>query len=586
MKNPILLHDTLLLQHLAYLRALAQGVSASVASRQYLTGQAHDREFKSHHEYVVDLARTVAMRRGFSAWRLLGVEIQSAVLQQPAKPSLDDWIETKGLSDWSVAEAQAQYDEAFADVPTDVGIMRKAARAERLIARRMAMLEALEVIAKTVVVPSPDDPIDGWFGGKVANHLVMAGITTLGSLRVKIDTGGQWWTPIAAIGPRKAARVAVAVTSLFPPAMTLVPQFRLALPALTVGSNRAPARPGSMAASSDQAAIQIWLKARTESVATERIYRREAVRFALFCEMERGVVLSGAGVEDCSAYVDFLNNIPSRWISRRRAPPFTPGWAPFRGQLSSAAKELSLTTLRSMFAWLLNAGYLASNPWILVSRRTNDDHIILPSSRSIPRNVWAVIINHLLEKKEDPSAIRLLFVLRFVVGTGLRPAELLAAQLGHLTDAGDSGMVLSVVGKGGHPRLVPVPTTALDALDTYLGTRGMVRGQDGLNAVPLVASTLKARAPVSYRVFLRSFKSLIRQALEESELSEGVQARVLSATLHWLRHTHAVRFVEAGGAIDILQENLGHTDSKTTAGYYQGELSRRAEAMRAAFDVV
>ena len=38
-----------------------------------------------------------------------------------------------------------------------------------------------------------------------------------------------------------------------------------------------------------------------------------------------------------------------------------------------------------------------------------------------------------------------------------------------------------------------------------------------------------------------------------------------------------------GGAIDILQENLGHSDSKTTAGYYQGELSRRAGAMRVVF---
>ena len=60
----------------------------------------------------------------------------------------------------------------------------------------------------------------------------------------------------------------------------------------------------------------------------------------------------------------------------------------------------------------------------------------------------------------------------------------------------------------------------------------------------------------------------------------------MGATLHWLRHTHAVRFVEGGGSIDILQENMGHAASKTTAGYYQGELSRRAAAVRAVFDAV
>ncbi|WP_369794734.1 tyrosine-type recombinase/integrase [Polaromonas sp. JS666] len=88
---------------------------------------------------------------------------------------------------------------------------------------------------------------------------------------------------------------------------------------------------------------------------------------------------------------------------------------------------------------------------------------------------------------------------------------------------------------------------------------------------------------MSYRVFLRSFQSLVRRALNASGLPQDVQQWVWAATLHWLRHTHAVRFVEAGGAIDILQENLGHADAKTTAVYYQGELSRRAAAVEAAF---
>ena len=72
--------------------------------------------------------------------------------------------------------------------------------------------------------------------------------------------------------------------------------------------------------------------------------------------------------------------------SQRRSKPFALGWAPFRGQLSTLAKKLSLTALQSMFSWLLNAGYLASNPWVLVSRRLNDQHIVLPQSRSIPRS--------------------------------------------------------------------------------------------------------------------------------------------------------------------------------------------------------
>ena len=196
----------------------------------------------------------------------------------------------------------------------------------------------------------------------------------------------------------------------------------------------------------------------------------------------------------------------------------------------------------------------------------------------------SVIVDYLGAQSDAPAATRMLFVLRFAVATGLRPAELLAAQLGHLTDAGESGIVLTVVGKGGKARLVPVPDSALLALDAYLDFRGIRRGQEQCRAVPLVASTLDAHAPISYRVFLRSFKSLVGQALGASTLTPAIQTRVMGATLHWLRHTHAVRFVEGGGTIDILQENMGHADSKTTAGYYQGELSRRAAAVRAVFD--
>lgn len=579
MKKPLLLHAKLALAHLAYLRALAQGVPGIEAARRYL-GLAHGHEFAPLHRWVIDLARAVARRAGLSAWRLLGVEI-AQVDTRSALPSLDEWAHSQQLEGWSESEIQSMYEDAFADEPMDAAWLHKAARAQRLMARRLALIDQLEKTA--AFAPSPGDPLTAWFAGVLAEHLVKAGITTLDSLLEKIKTGGRWWTAIDAIGQKKAARITAAARSLLPPSSANVPQFQPSSFALAVGGNRSPARLGGLNAATDQEAIEIWVMARARSPATEIVYRREAIRFALFCAVERGLPLSSAGVQDCQAYLAFLEDIPARWISRRRSKPFAPGWAPFRGQLSRSAKALSVSAIQALFVWLLNAGYLASNPWTLVSRRQTDAPIILPASRSIPRDAWTAIVTHLTARAHEASAARLLFVLRFTLATGLRPAELLAAQLGHLSDAGECGMVLTVIGKGGKARLVPVPVSALAALDIYLATRAMKRVQDGLKAFPLVASTLDARVPVSYRVFLRSFQSLVRCAMAASELPLNTQERVLRATLHWLRHTHAVRFVEAGGAIDILQENMGHTDSKTTAGYYQGELSRRAEAMRVVF---
>ena len=497
-KTPTL-HAKLALPHLAYLRAIAQGVPAMDAARRYL-GLVHGHEFAALHQWVIDRARAIARRAGLSAWRLLGVEI-AAVAIGDGRPSVSEWAELQQLEGWRESEVLEMYEEAFAGVPIDPSLVRKAARANRLLKRRLDMIRQLEEAATTAA--SPGDSIDAWLGGAMVGHLTRAGITTLGSILDKLQTGGNWWKDIPAMGPGKAARLTAAVNSLFPPAADLVPKFYKNLPALVAGGNRAPARAGGLTASSDQEAIDIWVRSRARSLATAKVYRREAVRFSLFCAVERRVALSGAGVEDCRAYLDFLSNIPNSWISRRRAKPFAPGWAPFRGQLSTAAKKLSLTALQSMFSWLLNAGYLASNPWALVSRRLPDQHIVLPQSRAIPRAAWTAIVNHLADQTDEPPAQRLLFVLRFAVATGLRPAELLAAQLGHLTDAGESGIVLTVVGKGGKARLVPVPDSALLALDAYLDSRGIGRGQEQFKAVPLVASTLDAQAPISYRVFLR-----------------------------------------------------------------------------------
>ena len=62
-----------------------------------------------------------------------------------------------------------------------------------------------------------------------------------------------------------------------------------------------------------------------------------------------------------------------------------------------------LTALQSMFSWLFSAGYLATNPWALVSRRLPDQHIVLPQSRSIRRAAWTAIVNRFAAKTDEPQ---------------------------------------------------------------------------------------------------------------------------------------------------------------------------------------
>ena len=99
--------------------------------------------------------------------------------------------------------------------------------------------------------------------------------------------------------------------------------------------------------------MRAWVGARAGSPLTARQYEREAERFLLWCVMERGRALADATAEDCRAYMDFLGNVPRRWISRAKAERFGLGWAPFKGPLTLASQPVAVTALHSLFGWLV-----------------------------------------------------------------------------------------------------------------------------------------------------------------------------------------------------------------------------------------
>lgn len=71
--------------------------------------------------------------------------------------------------------------------------------------------------------------------------------------------------------------------------------------------------------------------------------------------------------------------------------------------------------------------------------------------------------------------------------------------------------------------------------------------------------------------------------MKQSSLSEEERRGALKASLHWLRHTHATRFAERGGDLDVLQANLGHSDPRTSARYYRAQIERRQEQVERVF---
>jgi len=155
---------------------------------------------------------------------------------------------------------------------------------------------------------------------------------------------------------------------------------------------------------------------------------------------------------------------------------------------------------------------------------------------------------------EDPKAVRLLALIELLYGSGLRASELVGLPL-HAVPR--DAPFLTVTGKGGASRLVPVGSRALDAVGRWL----MLRPQ-----VP-ASRYLFPGKPGEHLTRVRLF-----QLLKALAVRAGLDPAAISP--HVLRHAFATHLLEGGADLRVLQTLLGHADIATTQIYTHVEPAR------------
>ncbi|MDQ3061186.1 MAG: site-specific integrase [Pseudomonadota bacterium] len=602
--------------HFAHLRAAAEGLGVPESARRYL-GVEHGHQARAAHQQTLDAVRAVARRRGESAWRLIGLAIRTPGAS--AHPSLEDFAAERGLEGWREDELRQMHAEAY---PVDP----KAARRQRLRARQLALLRRLENLAAEV--PLASDSVAGWFDDTTASKLITAGMSTLGELQAVMAIGGRWYRTLPAVGPGKAQRIAAHLALLLPDsdaprrvfspgvsaasqaaraglrpqigplaqpgAVSLVPAASQGAPrtdpdieptALAAAAQRPAPGAALLHAASDAQAVQGWIGARAGSVATARVYQREATRLLLWLEHEAGgKTLRQMSVHDCSAFMAFLQHIPPQWMSRARAAPGEPGWAPFRGHLSHQSQKQAVTINASLFAWLQAAQYVSANPWVLVNHKTGDDRQRkMLDTKALSEDACEAILRFIDAQPPSPARARIRFILRFVESVGLRSAELLGARLGDFRHENE-GWVMQVHGKGAKNRIAAIPGQALEALQDYLAARGLGCIDTAPPEAPLLASTLEPMAAVGYQALYEHVRRWLAKAVRASSLSEAERAKLLGATTHWLRHTFGTRAIARDVPLDVIQAQMGHASIQTTTAIYgRAPIKRRVDALGKAF---
>lgn len=624
--------------HFAYLRAWCEGVPLVDALPRYLpVAGRHGHELAALHRTIVGQVRTQALRLRHKDWHLVGVDFTRVLAERRAaldrigekqagkkgeepasgssfpslsalpRPDLAQWLAENGeWEDFSEVEQLAAYEEAHppADSPDQLRAQNRLHKASSRRERKIALLRDIE--AATVVPAALMDPVSIWFEPDQAKRLISAGFVFLGDLVRAVDLGGAWYKTMPGVGKTKAVRMESFMRSLLPAEFGHKQSLNSAaksltsspLPVLTTtmaagavatvhqvkseldgsaGVNRSE-RPPLISANNDQQAMESWLSAvAKKSIHTSRAYRREAERFMLWCVLERMKPLSSVLVDDCVAYMEFLNDIPRDWMSRAKAARMAVGWTPFRGQPSSASRMFAVKVVSALFTWLSKPGvrYLDANVWEAVdlADAKGDAAPIRKSSRAFTPEAFDALLSAL--PPGPVGATRNGFILAFGAETGLRASEFLSARVGDFSLRADGGYQLHVVGKGKKMRDVTVNEYALEILLQHLVNRGHDSMESCPKEMPLLARNDDTTQPLSYPAAHQSFAGFVQAAIARSTLPLNERLRASKGTLHWLRHTYATRAVESGVPPDVVQAELGHESVETTANYYQAQERRR-----------
>ncbi|WP_295436346.1 tyrosine recombinase XerC [uncultured Thiodictyon sp.] len=203
--------------------------------------------------------------------------------------------------------------------------------------------------------------------------------------------------------------------------------------------------------------------------------------------------------------------------------------------------QRELSSLRSLYRWLLREGRAQNNPAVGIRAPK--------TARKLPATLDADQLCNLLDRPvDDLLAIRDTAMIELFYSSGLRLAELVSVNLGDIdmTDA-----MLSVTGKGAKTRRVPVGAQARAAVQHWMRVRANLAAGD--EPALFVSSR-------GCRIHPRTVRTRVAQWAQEQGATRNVHP-------HLLRHSFASHLLESSGDLRAVQELLGHADISTTQIY-------------------
>jgi integrase/recombinase XerD len=212
-----------------------------------------------------------------------------------------------------------------------------------------------------------------------------------------------------------------------------------------------------------------------------------------------------------------------------------------REKLSATSVARITSAVRGFYKFLLTDAHIKKNP--------AED---LPAPQKgfyLPNFLNQTEIEQLLAAPDvsQETGLRDRAILELMYACGLRVSETVDLRIGDIElDAG----ILTCRGKGGKTRKIPVGTSAVEWLKSYLPLR---RRKENIEVNNLFVTS--AGRPLTRQVIFK----LVKEYAEKAGLED--------VSPHTLRHSFATHLVQNRADVRSVQQMLGHADISTTQIY-------------------
>ncbi len=280
-------------------------------------------------------------------------------------------------------------------------------------------------------------------------------------------------------------------------------------------------------------AVRSWLR-KTPSVRTRVNYSRDLRQFLTFANI------------DLESLITVRPEQVAAWRDDMKARGFT-----------NSTIRRKMTALRALFSYLQIYGYVGANP----------AHGKFVKAPAVPRDGKTVGLSptdcrRLLDAPDPatPAGIRDRAMLSALAYSACRVGELVLLSVGDLMTSGEH-RVLSIYGKGGKERFVPLHLEAVERLNLWVEVSGIDEDRKGPLFRPVATPRGQGFDGFTRRpLTTRAVENLVRKYATQLCLDRAI-------TVHSLRVTALTTARERGADIIDLQDFAGHADPRTTLTY-------------------